>query len=70
MTQMHKLNLNNLDKSKRKDWDSWKRSGTFCDRCMVGEDEDDDNDVDDLNLVNPKFSKQTSIVNNSVVGGK
>lgn len=36
------------------------KSNGLCNRCLIGEDEDDNEEEDDLSLVNPKFSKNPS----------
>jgi len=54
-----------IGKSRRRDCESCKRLGVLWDRCIIGEDEDD-NDEDDLNLVNPKFTKNNSVQSNGV----
>jgi len=48
------------DKKKEFEWEKWKEINGLCNRWLIGEDEDD-NEEDDFNLVNPKFNKNSSV---------
>lgn len=52
--------ISNLDKSKKREWEQCQQINGLWNRWLIGEDEDD-NEEDDLNLVNPKFNKNSSV---------